>query len=97
MKNPEYLVIASGGLAFVSGFADTGGFPPNGYEVLAATGTLTVLVSMVPDGPAKPVVTGLAALMLLGAAIAYIPGLAAPKPLPTATPPKTKPPKKAAK
>lgn len=79
MPKPEYLVMGAGGLAFAGGFAESNGFPPNGYVVLSATAALTLIASATNNSPVQPVMTGLAGLMLLTAAIRYIPGLSTPQ------------------
>lgn len=69
------LVLAAGSLAFVGSFKEAGGFPSNGYAVIAGTTALTFVVSMTNNTSIEPAVKALAGLMVLAAAFRYIPGL----------------------
>lgn len=76
MASAEGMVMASGALAFAGSFKEAGGFPSNGYSVIAGTAMLTFLASLTRNSPISQPVKALAVLMLLAAAIRYIPGLA---------------------
>lgn len=73
MASAEGFVMGAGALAFAGSFKEAGGFPPNGYAVLAGTATLTFLASLAKGSAIASPVRGLALLMLLAAALRYIP------------------------
>lgn len=75
MPASSNIVLAAGSLAFIGSFKEAGGFPSNGYAVIAGTTALTFLASLASKTPIDPAVKALAVLMLLGAAFRYIPGL----------------------
>lgn len=74
--NAKGAVVLSGGLALAGSFKKASGFPPNGYAVVGGTVALMFIVSLtdgtIVEGPVKAACM----LMLLVAAIRYIPGLA---------------------
>jgi len=67
--------MTAGALAFVGSFKEAGGFPSNGYAIIAGTTALTFIASITSGSPIDPAVKWLAVLMVLGAAYRYIPGL----------------------
>ncbi|HEY6020635.1 MAG TPA: hypothetical protein VIY48_12310 [Candidatus Paceibacterota bacterium] len=69
------LVLTAGALAFVGSFKEAGGFPPNGYAVVGGTVALTFIASMTNGTSIEPAVKALAGLMILAAAMRYIPVL----------------------
>lgn len=69
------LTIAAGSLAFAGSFKEAGGFPPNGYAIIAGTTALTFVVSLTNGSSIEPAVRAVCGLMLLAAAMRYIPGL----------------------
>lgn len=69
------LVLGAGGVAFLGSFKEAGGFPSNGYAIIAGTTALTFLASVTDKGPLSGPVKALAALMLLVAILRYVPGL----------------------
>lgn len=75
MPASSNIVLAAGTLAFIGSFKEAGGFPSNGYAVIAGTTALTFLASLTNETPIEPAVKALAVLMLLAAAFRYIPGL----------------------
>lgn len=75
MATSEGLILGAGGLAFAASFKEAGGFPPNGYAVIGGTVALTFIASFTSGSVLSGPVKALAALMLLGAAIRYIPNL----------------------
>ena len=75
MATSEGLILGAGALAFGASFKEAGGFPPNGYAVIGGTVALTFIASFTGGSVLAGPVKGLAALMLLGAAIRYIPNL----------------------
>ena len=75
------LVMAAGGLAFVGSFKEAGGFPSNGYAIIAGTTALTFLASLSNNSALDPAVKSLAVLMVLAAAFRYIPGLTKAQPI----------------
>lgn len=75
MASSTGLVMAAGSLAFVGSFKEAGGFPDNGYAIIAGTTALTFITSLTNGSAIEPAVKALAVLMVLGAAFRYIPGL----------------------
>lgn len=73
--NASGTYLAAGGLAFVGSFKEAGGWPSNGYAVVAGTTALTFLASLTEDTAMGPAVKALGILMLLAALYRYIPGL----------------------
>ena len=79
MASAEGFVLGAGALAFAGSFKEAGGFPSNGYAVIAGTAALTFLAATTKGSVIASPVRALAMLMLLAAAIRYIPGLAPDK------------------
>lgn len=79
MNSAKGFVIGAGSLSFAGNWKKNGGFPPNGYGVIAATIALVFLVSFTESTPLERPTKYLAGLMLLAAAIRYVPGLATNK------------------
>lgn len=75
MAKPEYLVMAAGGISFAGSFAEEGGFPPKGINIIVATGILTLLASATERSRAGKIVTAFAWLLLIAAAYSTIPAL----------------------
>lgn len=71
----DSLVLGAGAVAFVGSFKDTGGFPPNGFQIAGATLLLAFLFSLTKSGPLAGPTKALAGLMLLVAVYRYTPGL----------------------
>jgi len=71
--NAEGLTIAAGSIAFIGNFAEEGGWPGNGYQIVGATIALTIIFSFASNGPLEKPVTALAALMLLASVYRYVP------------------------
>ena len=75
MASADGLMLVAGGLAFAGNFKKEGGFPPNGYGIIAATAALSFLAATSKNSALEGPVKALAGLMLLAAIYAYIPGL----------------------
>lgn len=73
--NASGTYLAAGGLTFIGSFKEANGWPSNGYAVIAGTTALTFLASLTDGTPAGKAVKWLGILMLLTAAIRYIPVL----------------------
>lgn len=73
--NPEGKTMLAGGIAFAGSVKEAGGFPSNGYRILAATFTLTVIYSLGSRSKIEPIISGLATLTLLASVMYYIPKL----------------------
>jgi len=69
------IVLSAGAVALVGSFKDSGGFPPNGIQIVGATLVLAFLFSLAKDGPLAGPTKALAGLMLLAAIYRYVPGL----------------------
>lgn len=76
MNSSTGFIIGAGALSYAGNFKEAGGPPPNGVTVVAATIVLVFLASMTQKTPLDRPVKYMAGLMLLAAAIRYIPGLA---------------------
>lgn len=74
--NSKGMVAASGGLALAGSFKEAKGFPPNGYAIVAGTAVLMFIVSFTDGSAIEKPVKAACSLMLIVAAIRYIPGLA---------------------
>jgi hypothetical protein len=69
----EGMILAAGGLAFAGSFKESGGFPENGYAIMGGTVGLVFLAATVKNSAIATPVKWLAILMLLGAAMRYLP------------------------
>lgn len=78
MANPDGMVLLAGGLAFTGSFIKAGGFPENGYAIVAGTAGLAFVVALASQTPLKPAVRAFTILVLLVAIMTYIPGLTKP-------------------
>lgn len=75
MASAGGLLIGAGAVSFAGNFKEAGGFPDNGYGIIAATVALTFLASTVENTAVNKPAKALAALMLLAACYRYIPAL----------------------
>ena len=71
----DHLIITAGALTLVSNFKDSGGFPPNGIQTVAATSVLAFLAALTKDSAIAPAVSAFAALVLLVTVFRFVPGL----------------------
>lgn len=70
----DFLIITAGSIAFAANFRDAKGFPDNGYETIAATITLAVIMATVKNSSIAPAANAFAGLALLVAIFYYVPG-----------------------
>lgn len=73
MATASNLTLLAGGIAFAGNYKESGGFPENGYTIIAATATLVVIFAMANRTAFAGPLTALAGLMVLGAVYRYIP------------------------
>lgn len=75
MPSTTGVIMSSGALAFVGSFKEAGGFPENGYAIIGGTTALTFLGSTVQGTKVEGPVRMFAYLVLLTAALKYIPSI----------------------
>ena len=75
MPNATGLVIAAGATSFAGNWKENGGFPENGYTIIAATVALTFFASFTSNTAIERPTKALAGLFLLAVVIRYVPGL----------------------
>lgn len=73
MATASNLTMLAGGIAFAGNFKESGGFPENGYTIIAATATLTVIFAMTNRTAFAQPTAALAGLMVLAAVYRYVP------------------------
>jgi hypothetical protein len=73
MANPEFPILATGGIVLLGGWRREKKWPKNGTRSVAALVVLVVIGSALGKTPVGPVISALAWLILLGAVYATIP------------------------
>lgn len=77
MADPVLIVGSAGALAFTGEFVREGGFPHDGAKAIVGTAGLMVVFSIGGQTRFRPVFSGLAWLILLGALYASVPAFQA--------------------
>lgn len=73
------LVVLAGAIAFFGSMKEAGSWPSNGVRVITATILLAIIISIFDNGPLIQPIKWLGYLMVLSAAIRYVPKLSAKK------------------
>ena len=75
MATPDGMALAAGGIAFAGNFAESDGFPANGYAIIGGTIALSFIAALASTTPLKPAVRAFTGLVLLVAIFRYVPAL----------------------